>query len=74
MESEKFSYKQALNELEEILAEIESDEPDIDTLSKKVKRATFLIKECKKRLRQTSDEIDSILNNWDIDEINMDEN
>jgi exodeoxyribonuclease VII small subunit len=50
MEQKEFSYKQAMEELEQILSEIESDEPDIDTLSIKVKRATFLIKECKKRL------------------------
>ncbi|MFQ3579717.1 MAG: exodeoxyribonuclease VII small subunit [Bacteroidales bacterium] len=68
MEQKEFSYKQALEELEQILSEIESDEPDIDTLSLKVKRATFLIKECKKRLRQTSEEIDSILNNWEDEE------
>lgn len=68
MEKKKFSYKLALEELEQILSEIESDEPDIDTLSLKVKRATFLIKECKKRLRQTSEEIDSILNNWEDEE------
>ena len=68
MEKKKFSYKLALEELEQMLFEIESDEPDIDTLSLKVKRATFLIKECKKRLRQTSEEIDSILNNWEDEE------
>ncbi|HOK37579.1 MAG: exodeoxyribonuclease VII small subunit [Bacteroidales bacterium] len=68
MEQKEFSYKQAMEELEQILSEIESDEPDIDTLSIKVKRATFLIKECKKRLRQTAEEIDGILNNWEDEE------
>ncbi|MDD3859061.1 MAG: exodeoxyribonuclease VII small subunit [Bacteroidales bacterium] len=53
MAKKEFSYSEALKELEEILAEIETDEPDLDVLSVKVKRATFLIKECKTRLRNT---------------------
>ncbi|HOZ30810.1 MAG TPA: exodeoxyribonuclease VII small subunit [Bacteroidales bacterium] len=65
MAKKEFSYSEALKELEEILAEIETDEPDLDVLSVKVKRATFLIKECKSRLRRTSEEIDSILGEWE---------
>ncbi|MDD3739926.1 MAG: exodeoxyribonuclease VII small subunit [Bacteroidales bacterium] len=65
MAKKEFSYSEALKELEEILAEIETDEPDLDVLSVKVKRATFLIKECKTRLRNTSEEIDSILGEWE---------
>jgi len=65
MVKKEFSYSEALKELEEILAEIETDEPDLDVLSAKVKRATFLIKECKSRLRSTSEEIDSILGEWE---------
>lgn len=68
MAKKNFSYKDALEELENILHEIESGEPDLDTLSEKVKRATFLIKECKMRLRKTSDEIDSIIDDWEKDE------
>ena len=61
MSEKEFSYTKAMNELEEILAEIETDELDLDVLSKKVKRATFLIKECKSRLRKTTDDINGIL-------------
>lgn len=68
MAKKDFSYSESLKELEEILAAIETEEPDLDILSVKVKRATFLIKECKARLRKTSEEIDSILNDWDKDE------
>ncbi len=64
----EFTYSEALKELEEILSEIENDEPDLDLLSVKVKRATFLIKECKSRLRKTSEEIDSILGDWEKSE------
>jgi exodeoxyribonuclease VII small subunit len=65
MAKKNFSYKDALQELENILQEIETGEPDLDTLSEKVKRATFLIKECKTRLRKTSEEIDSIIDEWE---------
>lgn len=65
MAKKNFSYKEALSELENILNEIENGEPDLDTLSEKVKRATLLIKECKTRLRKTSEEIDSIIDDWE---------
>ncbi|MDD4149282.1 MAG: exodeoxyribonuclease VII small subunit [Bacteroidales bacterium] len=65
MAKKDFTYKDALSELEDILQEIENGEPDLDSLSEKVKRATFLIKECKTRLRKTSEEIDSILEDWE---------
>ncbi len=68
MKKNEFSYSKALSELEEILSEIENDELDLDLLSAKVKRASFLIKECKTRLRNTSDEISSILTNWEKEE------
>jgi len=67
MAKKEFTYSEALKELEEILSEIETDAPDLDLLSAKVKRATFLIKECKTRLRKTSEEIDSILGDWEKD-------
>ncbi len=65
MAKKNFSYTEALTELENILEEIENGEPDLDTLSERVKRATFLIKECKSRLRKTSEEIDSIIDEWE---------
>lgn len=68
MAKKAFTYKEALNELEDILNEIESGDLDLDLLSTKVKRASFLIKECKTRLRKTSDEIDSILDDWEGNE------
>ncbi|MBN2776393.1 MAG: exodeoxyribonuclease VII small subunit [Bacteroidales bacterium] len=68
MAKKNFTYKEALEELENILEEIETGEPDLDNLSEKVKRATLLIKECKTRLRQTSEEIDSILDDWESDD------
>lgn len=65
MAKKDFSYNNAIKELENILSEIENEELDLDVLSSKVKRATFLIKECKSRLRKTSEEIDEILDDWE---------
>lgn len=63
-ESKDISYAEALEELEKILADIESEELDLDTLSAKVKRAAFLTSECKKKLRETEKEIDKIFEDW----------
>lgn len=68
MAKKEFTYSRALEELETILSEIENEELDLDILSSKVKRATFLIKECKSRLRKTSEEIDGILDDWEKSE------
>lgn len=58
---EKMTYAQALKELEEIIQEIESETVDVDCLTEKVKRASFLIKWCKNRLRKTETEVKKVL-------------
>lgn len=65
MAKSKFSYKEAILELENILSEIENDELDLDVLSSKVKRASELIKKCKMKLKKTEEEIESILEDWE---------
>jgi exodeoxyribonuclease VII small subunit len=50
-----------LTELEEIISAIESEEINIDTLAEKVKRATYLIRFCKGRLRNTEEEVKKVL-------------
>ena len=59
------SYKAAAEELEQIVAEIESEEIDVDLLSEKVKRAAFLIKTCKEKLRRTEQEVKKVLSGID---------
>lgn len=61
------TYSRALTELEQIIAEIESEDIDIDTLSEKVKRAAFLITLCKTRLRNTEEEVKKVLSEIDAD-------
>ena len=65
MAKKKISYSDAINEIEDILQEIENEEPDIDILSDKVKRAAELITNCKQKLNKTETEIEEILKNID---------
>jgi exodeoxyribonuclease VII small subunit len=55
------SYKEAITEIEEILQQIENDEPDVDQLSEKVKRLSSLVSLCREKLHNTEDEIEKIL-------------
>ncbi len=47
------SYKEALLELESIVANLEDEALDIDTLSDQVKKAMELMRFCKEKLRNT---------------------
>ncbi|TVQ87830.1 MAG: exodeoxyribonuclease VII small subunit [Bacteroidetes bacterium] len=55
------NYTQAIEELETIVQEIESAEISIDELSEKVKRASELIRFCRKTLNSTEAEVQNIL-------------
>jgi exodeoxyribonuclease VII small subunit len=59
--SRQLTYSQALKELESIISEIESEEVNVDTLTEKVKRATYLITFCKGRLKSTDEEVRKVL-------------
>ncbi len=61
MAKKNFSYNEAIREIEEILYEVENNEVDIDELSDKVKRVSFLISSCKNKLLKTEEHIDKIL-------------
>ncbi|MDR1743184.1 MAG: exodeoxyribonuclease VII small subunit [Dysgonamonadaceae bacterium] len=58
---EKQTYTQAKDELEAIVATLESGEADMDTLTEKVKRAATLIAFCKEKLTKTDKELQKIL-------------
>jgi exodeoxyribonuclease VII small subunit len=55
------SYKEAIGEIEEILQQIENDEPDVDQLSEKVKRLSALVAWCRDKLHNTEEEIEKRL-------------
>ncbi|MAZ94013.1 MAG: exodeoxyribonuclease VII small subunit [Lentimicrobiaceae bacterium] len=58
---DKIKYTDAIIELEELVAGIENNETDVDELTKKVKRASELIKICKEKLHFTEEEVNKIL-------------
>ena len=60
MAKKEFSFNEAVHEIEDILKSIEKGELDLDKLSNEVKRASELIKQCHRKLRDTEDEINNI--------------
>lgn len=55
------NYKEAYEELQRIVSEIENGEISVDELSEKVKRATELIRICKLKLTTTEEDVNKIL-------------
>lgn len=54
-------YEEAMRELERVVARMENEEPDIDSLGEQLRRAQQLIKLCKAKLTKTDKEIKDIL-------------
>ena len=61
MAKQQPSYKEAMEQLEKLIAEIESNSLDIDELSEKITVATRLISLCKEKLYQTEKEVQKII-------------
>lgn len=61
----ELTYTQAITELEQILATMQSDKCDIDRLSAYTRRATELLAECRSRLTATDSELRQILAQFD---------
>ena len=58
---QELTYASAIAEIEEIMAQIESNELDIDKLTESVKRVTALIKFCKTKLYETEEEVNRVI-------------
>lgn len=56
-----FTYEEAFAELKSIVNEIELGDTSIDELAEKVKRATLLIDVCKRKLTDTEENVQKIL-------------
>jgi exodeoxyribonuclease VII small subunit len=52
-----YTYTQAMQRLEIILAQLEEGTATVDTLSELVKEAADLVKFCREKLRNTEDEV-----------------
>ena len=55
------TYNEALSQLEQILSSLRSDTCDVDTLAERTRRASQLLKECRKRLTRTEEELTQVL-------------
>ena len=61
----ELSYTQATSELDAILRNMQSDSCDIDLLTAYTRRATELLRECRRRLQATDEELKAILADLD---------
>jgi exodeoxyribonuclease VII small subunit len=57
----KQTYREAIDEIEEILGNIENDELEVDDLVEKVRKVTELLKFCKDKLYKTQEEVEKAL-------------
>lgn len=67
-ELKDLTYREATQELEEILRAIENDAVDVDELTQKVQRSSQLIKLCKDKLRNAEKAIDQVFNEESCEE------
>lgn len=63
MAKKELTYTEAQQELEEIVAKMESDNVDIDMLTVLVARANFLIEFCETKLLKVENEVKQALKN-----------
>lgn len=70
--SEPKGYAEAMREVESILSELDSNTIDIDVLSAKVERASFLIQWCNDRISATQMTVDSLVASLAIDDADDD--
>lgn len=64
MTKKTLKYSEAISEIEEIVAQIESNELDVDELTVKIKRVSDLIKFCRAKLRSTEEEVQKIMSDF----------
>ncbi len=60
-------YAESLSELEEILAEIEADDVDIDVLATKVSRAAELLEICRQRIDGARLQVERVVEGLDAE-------
>ena len=66
--AENISYKEAIEEIETILQQVESGEMDVDQLTEKVKRVSILLEICNKKLKTTEKEVEKIIRDMQEEE------
>jgi exodeoxyribonuclease VII small subunit len=59
------TYKEAFQRIEQIVSEIEGDDPDVDKLTDLVREGLELLKYCKNQLRSIEDDLKSAFGELD---------
>lgn len=61
-------YAAAMAELEQILEELEGEDPDVDVLADRVERAATLIEVCRRRIANASVQVERVVAALETDE------
>jgi exodeoxyribonuclease VII small subunit len=69
---DEIGYAAAMDELEQILAELEGDHLDVDVLAERVRRASELIKLCRTRIARAQDDVTKIVTDLEAFELQLD--
>jgi len=65
MAKKNVEYSKAIEELNKILSDLESENVNVDELSDKVKRAIELIRVCKNKIKKTEMEIKNMVGEFE---------
>lgn len=65
MSETKITYKEAFQRIEQIVSDIEGDDPDVDKLTDLVKEGLELLKYCKQHLRHSEEDLKTALEDLD---------
>ena len=65
--AEEPGYAAAMAELEQILNELEGEDPDVDVLANRVERAATLIEICRRRITNASVQVERVVAALDTD-------
>jgi exodeoxyribonuclease VII small subunit len=65
MAKKEIKYSEAVDELNQILADLEAERIDVDQVSAKVKKAVELIKLCRTRIENTEMEVKTIVKDFE---------
>lgn len=58
--SDKMNYGEAMAEIEKIMASLQEENADVDTLAERVRRASELIAACRAKLRKAESDVNAI--------------
>jgi exodeoxyribonuclease VII small subunit len=72
-QAEPKGYAEAMREVESILSELDSPSVDVDVLSTKVERASFLINWCNERIATAQMTVDALVADLGFDDESDDE-